>query len=443
MLLIYTHIITERLRYTLDIVFEKALQTSFQLTTDLEEFNKSRYPKLAYTKSNNGFNLFIHSDDLLFETSIYALLPEADKHFIDFPQFFKSAKPDFLGYDVFAMVFYFSTRYEEYLNTEKDEHQRFKAEHSIAYHYGCLKIPFLNNAINQFGEKLKENFPELQFAKRNFNYLSTIDIDNAFAYANKGLMRNAGGFFKDILSLKPAHIVKRTISNLNQEKDPYNTFQSIHSLSKETQTALHYFVLIGDHSKYDKNPDYRNNHFRKLLKNLSADYSMGLHPSYESFNRPEKMEMEKKRLEAIIEKKITSARCHFLRVKFPETYRVFIENGITDDYTMIYASQSGFRTGLCMPFPWFDLANNKQTTLMIHPSTVMEGTLRDYNKYSPQKAMEEIYQLMDQTKKYGGEFVSVWHNDSFVVSQEQWITVYKKLLMNSKPETPLFKSHNS
>ncbi len=416
----------------MDVVFNKTLQLSFHLTTDLEEFKNSTQPKFAYTKIYSGFECFIHSKELLFENEINTVLPAADRSYQDFPKFFKSANADFLGYDLFAMVFYFVSRYEEYLPTDKDEHLRFKAENSLAYQYGCLHIPFLNIAIHQFGEKLKVIFPELNFKKRTFNFLSTIDIDNAFAYAHKGLVRNCGGLIKDVFSLKLLNISKRIFSNLNDDNDPYNTFNYIHSLSNEAQAALQYFVLIGDYSVYDKNPNFKNSGFRKLLKKLGEKHSMGLHPSYESFSCLEKIGIEKNRLEDIIEKKVTSARCHFLRVKLPETYRTFIENGITDDYSMIYASQSGFRTGLCLPYHWFDLQRNKQTTLMIHPSAIMEGTLRDYNKYTLESAIEIINHLMDQTKQFGGEFVSIWHNDSFVTEQKEWIKVYKTTLQNAK-----------
>jgi hypothetical protein len=351
---------------------------------------------------------------------------------VDFPKFFKSNSNDYLGYDIFAMVFYFATRYEEYLKSDLDEHQRFQAETSFVFQNNCLQIPFLNIAIQQFVEKLKKQFPALIFHQRAFNYLSTIDIDNAFAFANKGFKRNIGGGVKDILSLNFNQVVRRITSNLDEDKDPYNTFDVINSLSKETQTALQYFILIGDYAAYDKNPHYNSLGFRKLLKGLSNNHSMGLHPSYESFNHLEKIEIEKKRLEDIIEKKVTSARCHFLRVKFPETYRAFIKVGITDDYTMIYASQSGFRTGLCTPYPWFDLEKNEITSLMIHPSTIMEGTLRDYNGYAPEYANSVIDNLLSEVKKQGGEFVSIWHNDSFIPSQKEWIDLYSNLLRTSK-----------
>ena len=432
MILIYTEYITARVTYTMDLVFKTVINTSFELTTSKEVFINSKLSKIAYTKVNEGFDVFIKSDTLLFETDIKTNLPTAEKSYVDFPKFYKSNTNDFLGYDIFAMVFYFATRYEEYLNTELDEHQRFKAENSVAHNYNCLQIPFLNLAIAQFADLLKQKFPNLYFKKREFSFLSTIDIDNAFAFANKGFQRNVGGLLKDVASLKFKQVASRIISNLDEEKDPYNTFQIINSLSKETQTALHYFVLIGDYSAYDKNPHYKNIGFINLLKRLSNEYSIGLHPSYESFIHPEKIVIEKKRLEDIIEKKITSARCHFLRISFPDTYRHFINVGITDDYTMIYASQSGYRTGLCVPYKWFDLQKNESTNLTIHPSTIMEGTLRDYTKYSPEKATEVISQLLNQSKKKGGEFISVWHNDSFVPSQKNWIEVYKNLLINSK-----------
>lgn len=432
MILIYTHHITPRVLYAMDVVFKTVINTSFQLTDNKEEFRKNNSPKFAYTRFNDGFDVFIESDNLLFESDIKTKIIDAEKEYVDFPKFFKSSTHDFLGYDIFAMVFYFTSRYEEYLNSDLDEHKRFQAEKSISFQSNCLQIPFLNIAVQQFKEKLRKQFSSLKFHQREFNYLSTIDIDNAFAFANKGLKRNLGGFVKDALTLKINQLAKRIISNLNEEKDPYNTFDVINSLSKETQTALQYFVLIGDYSAYDKNPHYSNEGFRKLLKGLSNNHEIGLHPSYESFNNLEKIEIEKKRLENIIQKKVTSARCHFLRVKFPETYRAFIKAGITDDYTMIYASQSGFRTGLCTPYPWFDLEKNEATLLTIHPSTIMEGTLRDYNGYSSEHSISVINNLLNEVKKQGGEFVSVWHNDSFVPAQKEWVNVYKQLLEKSK-----------
>lgn len=404
----------------------------YQLTDNLTKFNEVQDPKLVYSESNVGADIFIASDNLLFENDIRREMPKASDSYLGFPVFFKSSGNSFLPYDIFATVFYFTSRYEEYSSNDLDKHQRFKAENSLAFKHKTLDKPFLNYLIDDFAQKLKQRFSQIELKKRKFNFLSTIDIDNAFAYANKGIRRNFGGAVKDLSALKFKNVVTRIKSNLNQDCDPYNTFSIINSYGDETVTDLQYFVLIGDYSTYDKNPHYTNKNFRALLKKLSTRCKVGLHPSYETYNDLNKIAIEKKRLEDITGKPVTSARCHFLRIKFPETYRAFIENGITDDYTMIYASKCGFRTGLCVPFKWFDLKRNEPTNLTIHPSTVMEGVLRDYNKLPVKEAGQQINNLLNEVKQFGGEFVSIYHNDSFVPEQKDWVRLYKDMLSNSK-----------
>ncbi len=430
MILIYTHSHTNRFSYTCDLIFNTVLNSTFEITSDVDFFKSSTLPKMAYSNENERNDVFIKSEGLLNETGIRNELPITDDTYLNLPQFFATQKTAFLPYDIFATVFYFATRYEEYIEHETDKHQRFKAEQSLAFKNNVLEIPFLNILIQDFATKLKRQFSQLEFKQRPFNFLSTIDIDNAFAFAHKGLKRNIGGLLKDISTFKLKQVTERVSSNINPVNDPYNTFDVIHKLTEHVK--LHYFVLIGDYSNYDKNPHYQNRGFRELVKKLSSNYTIGLHPSYESFNHLEKIDFEKKRIEDIVERKITSARCHFLRIKLPETYRAFLEAGITDDYTMIFASQSGFRAGLCTPYKWFDLEKNEATNLTIHPSTVMEGTLRDYNKLPSNQATDYINTLIMEVKNQGGEFVSIWHNDSFVTEQQEWIDVYKHTVLNSK-----------
>ncbi len=432
MILIYSHNLSNRLKYVTDLIFNSVLSINYELTDDLTYFQSKDIPKIAYTNTIINSPVSIFSNPILFETDVNQKLPIAEKDYTDFPKFFASNTTDFLGYDLFAMVFYFASRYEEYLPTEHDKHKRFQAENSISFQYNCLQKPFLNQAILDFSTRLKQLFPILEFNKRQFNFLSTIDIDNAFAYANKGLVRNFGGVVNDILKLRLTDVKKRIISNLNEINDPYNTFDFINQMSEETKTALHYFVLISDYSDYDKNPKFTNSNFQHLLKSLSKKFSIGLHPSYYSLSKLENIEIEKKRLHDITLKPIKSARCHFLRLNFPETYRTFIKQGITDDFTMIYASQSGFRTGLCMPYKWFDLEQNEQTELTIHTSVIMEGTLRDYNKLNAKSALNTSLHLLSEVKKYGGEFISIFHNDSFTKTNTEWIDLYKSILNKSK-----------
>ena len=70
MILIYTHHITPRVLYTMDVVFKTVLNIPFQITDNKEEFENNNSPKIAYTKVNEDFDVFIQSDNLLFESDI-------------------------------------------------------------------------------------------------------------------------------------------------------------------------------------------------------------------------------------------------------------------------------------------------------------------------------------------------------------------------------------
>ncbi len=437
MILIYTPNITARVVYTFELVFGSVLNTAYTLTNNLQEFNQSHNYKIAYSQNVITNCVFIKADNLLFETDIKQILPKPNAVYLNFPVLFKADSHSFLPYDLFAMTFYIATRYEEYINDDVDKHLRFKAENSIAYQTNNLSQPILSSLINDFGIKLKQQFSQLIINKRAYNFVSTIDIDNAFAYAHKGFKRNAGGLIKDALALNLTAIENRIKSNLNDKIDPYNTFNIINKLSTETNTALQYFVLIGNYSAYDKNPNYKNKGFVNLLTSLASNYTLGLHPSYQTYNNLENIGIEKRRLENCIEKKVTSARCHFLRIKLPDTYRELIKVGITDDYTMIYASQCGFRTGLCVPYKWFDLEKNEATSLTIHTSVVMEGILRDYKKLEVSDADIELNKLITEVKNNNGEFVSIFHNDSFTTENKQWIDLYKAMLVNASANQSL------
>lgn len=97
---------------------------------------------------------------------------------------------------------------------------------------------------------------------------------------------------------------------------------------------------------------------------------------------------------------------------------------------MGYASLPGFRAGTCTPFPFYDLTSEKETSLRIFPFQVMDGTLNQYMKLSPDEALEECKKLIDEVKKVNGTFISLWHNESLSEMREwkQWRNVYYKLL---------------
>ena len=134
------------------------------------------------------------------------------------------------------------------------------------------------------------------------------------------------------------------------------------------------------------------------------------------------------------DKKITKSRQHFLKLDLPKTYKDLISVGVTDDYTMGFASRLGFRAGICTPYPFFDLIANIETSLMIHPFQVMDGTLNQYLKLSPSTAFSRVIDLYEEVKEVKGTFITLFHNDALSNMRhwKGWEDVFKEVVSKVK-----------
>jgi hypothetical protein len=135
-------------------------------------------------------------------------------------------------------------------------------------------------------------------------------------------------------------------------------------------------------------------------------------------------------LSKVINKEITASRQHYLKLELPFTYQNLIKNEITDDFTMGFASEIGFRAGICEPYYFYDLDTEHETPLRIHPFAVMEGTLKDYMKIKPHEAMQFVKPLIDNVKAVDGQFITLWHNQSLndQISEGHWREPYEEII---------------
>ena len=150
----------------------------------------------------------------------------------------------------------------------------------------------------------------------------------------------------------------------------------------------------------------------ELINDMAANSALGLHPSYGSFGNADRIEGERNDLQEIIGSSVNSTRFHYLRFRLPKSYRNLIRAGITDDYSMGYASETGFRAGTARSFRWFDLEKNERTALKIHPFVYMDGTLHEYLHLSLSEAQKRVSELYDEVKSFGGDFIFIWHNET-------------------------------
>lgn len=432
MLLIYVDKLTNRLGYTLNLVFKELMSIKYSITIDKEYFIQYDGPKLSYTTQPITNELFLlSSTPLLFQTIIEIVeLNYFEKN--NNPYLFQSySKDSVCDFDILAACFYLVSRYEEYLPYVKDKHSRFKAEDSLAYKKGFLKRPVVNIWVKDFKSKILERYPELSSQNNEFSYVNTIDIDSAYSYTCKGLTRNFLGFSRDLIKGDISLCLDRLKVLLKIQKDPYDTFDFIISLIEKYDVNTIFFVLFGDYGKYDKNINPYNNKFKRLVKHLCDYGKVGVHPSYDSFDYPQLIIAQIKMLKETLHKPIKRSRYHYLHFRLPEGYRNLMATGsIEEDFSMGYSDNIGFRASICSSFNFYDLAQDYETKLKVYPFGYMDVALKNGLKLSPQQAFEEIIQMTDEVKQVGGEMISIWHNESLSNKREWygWRDIYEKII---------------
>lgn len=427
MILVYSHKITNRTKYIFRLIFKDILKTDVTFTENKTEFETSNFPKINYSHHKTDSGIFFKPSYLLLENGIKEQEIELFEHKQN-KCFFRVSSDSAMPFDVFSASFYLVTRYEEYLPQIRDQFDRFTASESLAYQQKFLKKPLINIWAKEVAEIVTLHYPQIKFPKQHFEYLSTIDIDNAYAYKHKGITRIIAGLIKSLLK---GNDFKQRLSVLfNKSKDPYDTYSYQFEIHKKFNIKPIYFFLLGDYGLNDKNINPKNQKFQALIKSLADYFEVGIHPSYASNNDVSILIKEINRLKNITHRDVKKSRQHFLKISLPNTYRNLIDNDIFEDFTMGYSGQPGFRASICSPFYFYDLDTETQTDLKINPFTVMEATFKYYLKSTPQEAIKEINELIDAVKSVNGTFVSVWHNESLsdVGIWKGWKDVYITML---------------
>jgi hypothetical protein len=410
MLLIYSEPVTSRLRYIARLMLGDLFGIETSFTEKREEYLSWEGPKINYSLHDMPQGFRIRPVRMLQEKTVYDYTPEVNMK-TGLPFIFPSQSDNF-PFDIFAASFFMVTRYEEYSSSKKDKYGRFLFSNSFAKLHGFERQPVVNLWTALLVKELQAIWPALEVKPSPYRFVSTIDVDHAYAYKYRTILRTLGGIGRSLGKAEFGRIGQRMMVLAGLREDPYDTFGYIRSFHRTLGIRPHYFILFADYGGNDNNVSIKRKGFRQLVAELADETAVGIHPSLSSNRSPRRLEQEISGLANAAGREIRSSRQHFLKFSFPKTFRHLVTNGITDDFSMGYASAVGFRAGIASPFRFFDLYRNETTPLTIHPVAAMDVTFRDYLNLSPGESIVQIKQLADIVRSVNGEFVSLWHNES-------------------------------
>lgn len=337
-------------------------------------------------------------------------------------------------FDLFSAVFYLCSRYEEYGGFEPDLHQRFPPEASILYKTQSLEYPLVNLWAQKLKQEIRIKFPSVVIKEPEFRFISTIDVDSTFQFREKGWLWSIKGMLRDALQGKPQWVWDRIATLCGFKKDAFDVFDDLHRLHQQYGTEVLFFFLLGDYGAFDKNIAWDNKAQKDRIQSLSKHYRLGIHPSYQSNEHPETVAEECRRFQVLTGKTPVISRQHYLKHKFPDTCLNLIRNGITEDYTLGYTSQYGFRAGIASPFYFYNLITEETTGLLLYPFCSMDITPLHYKKMSPGEAIRQNMVLLNRVAAVNGTFVSLWHNESISGAlrwKNGWPEVYRQLIRDA------------
>jgi hypothetical protein len=418
------------------MIFDQYIGISYNCTSDLDSYLNSKAVKVNYgQKRICADEILVPDSGFLFEKSIHPQKPSIT-HSNDLIALFPIAvsTADFT-FDLFSMIFFLISRYEEYQEFTPDQHGRFTADQSLAAQHGFLQLPIVDLWVQRFIDLAKNRYPQIKIPPGKYRFQPTYDIDLAWAYRHKGFLRTILSGIRHFLKGDFQSLTKQVSVSLGKSHDPFFTFKDLDRLHKRFQLKPLYFFLLGNYATYDKNVSHKSIALQELIKQINQQYKVGIHPSYASNVRTNLLGVEIGRLKKITGEKIWRSRQHFLKLRFPSTYRQLLHSQIRSDYSLGYASDIGFRASTSKAFYWYDLEKEEKTELLLHPFQVMDVTLKQYLQLKPDAAVETVSTLIDSIKKTNGVFTTLWHNSSFsyIDGWQDWWAVYEAIIKLSKP----------
>ena len=322
------------------------------------------------------------------------------------------------GIDIFASAYFMLSRWEEYVSTEKDHLHRSSARSSFAYEHQFLSRPVVNEYNELLWNMIIYADHQQSRRKREFSALLTHDVDFVLRWYNvfniiKALMgdllkrRSLKAFFSNTQDF--------ILTKLGIRKDPFNTYDYLMTLSEQRGLQSHFFFMSFKKQKQLFN--YRLTHpfVRKLMWEIDdRKHMIGFHPDFNSFRNPGQWKREHQRLDAIAPQKIKCGRQHYLQFEVPGTWQLWEDMGMEWDSSLTYDDEPGFRTGTCYNYSVYNFLTRKKLNLIEKPLIIMDKSLVFHHQELDQEGLLGMARdLIDQVKKYNGEFVILWHNNCF------------------------------
>jgi hypothetical protein len=347
-----------------------------------------------------------------------------------------------IDFDLFGSCFFLLTRYEEIVISKRDEFDRFAAKDSVMSKAKVLDRPLVDEYVGILESVIKRIWPDLKFKQRTFQIMPTHDVDWPFLFLFMSPYRLLRYLGSNIFRQKDVCLAIQSVKQWARVKcgdyssDPaFSAFERLFAISEKVGLQnTFYFIAAENRNIIDGDCDIDYPEVRSLLRRIhERGHVIGLHPSFETLNKPMMLKREFERLKEIcreegIEQHDWPSRSHFLRWETAISFRNLEDAGIAVDSTLSFAEHAGFRCGTCHEYPTFDLLTGTPLKLREQPLIAMECSVFEWfgQGLNDADGRDFLLRLREQCRLAKGKFVLLWHNSRFI-KESDW-EIYETLL---------------
>lgn len=338
------------------------------------------------------------------------------------------------GIDIFGSIFFMISRYEEIVVKERDVHDRFFANSSVAYQEGFLFRPIVNEYLELLFALLKFLWPNLERKEHKFTVCPTHDVDVPFYYLYLSFTTILRRMLGDIIkrrSLRKFFNTYKTWKNVNKRNlnyDPVYTFDFIMRESEKHNLKSAFYFLPSSSPEMEIKYPVTITEIKTLLEEIDRrGHEIGIHGFYGTYLDKKAFNDDVVLLQNTckclgIQQNIRGGRQHYLQWQNPDTFNVWESAGMEYDSTLSFADMPGFRCGTCYEYSVYDCVQRKKLKLKERPLIAMECSIiaeRYMNLGLTNQALEVFKKLKDQCRFYNGTFVILFHNTELITVQQK------------------------
>jgi hypothetical protein len=324
--------------------------------------------------------------------------------------------------DILTSSLWTMSRLEELVAGPSDIHGRFRAAESVAFRFGFLDRPIVDEYGMAFQQALVHLVPGWRPFGRRLRVKLSHDVDlTGFPRTLRSTLghlyprRLPGAFFRDVLSWmnlgSPAYL---------------QSVQQTARISADHGLTSAFYWKASPRTVWDSGYDPEERPIRQMIEHLAEQgFEMGVHPGYGTFDNPIELEAEIEKLRRVLGTGPIGGRQHFLRWR-PSTWLHWERAGLVYDSSVGFPDSMGFRAGTAIPYHPWSISEDRELAILEIPLIVMDCTPVEYMRLRPVDTLERVTGLIRRCQASGGVFTLLWHNSSVI--ERPYRVLYPRIL---------------